>query len=110
LEIDSDEVSVFVKSVISGVLNGIPEGLGISKAVKVQMGITSKKAKGGKLKLSVVGIGASKSNEEVIRVDFEVDDVITVSKEKLEAWLSSDIGKGVLKSYLQEHPEIEILQ
>lgn len=102
VQIDSEEISEFVKAVLNGIHEGVPEGNLVSTPVKFQLGIKSKKGAGGSLKLFVAGIGAEGSKEEIARIEFEVDDMLTVFTNKFDKWSLSPSGKSFLEYLAKE--------
>lgn len=102
MQIDSEEISEFVKAVLTGIDAGLTEEYSIATPVKFQFGLKSKKDRGGKISLSIAGIGASRSNEDVARIEFEVDSVISVIISKIEEWRNTQTGKEFLELLAKE--------
>ena len=107
MQIDSDEISEFVRAVLTGIDKGIPEDSAVSTSVKFQIGLKSQADKQGNVRLMIVGIGggagASRSSEEVARIEFEVDDVISVVMKKFDEWGKTTLGKQFV-DYLRSQP------
>ncbi len=97
MQIDSNEISEFVRAVLTGIDKGIPEDSAVSTSVKFQIVLKSQTDKQGNVRLTLAGIGggagASRSNEEVARIEFEVDDIISFGIKKLDEWGKTTVGK-----------------
>ena len=97
MQIDSDEITEFVRAVLTGIDKGIPEDSAVSTSVKFQIVLKSRVDKQGNVRLTLAGIGggagASRSNEEVARIEFEVDDIISFGIKKLDEWGKTTVGK-----------------
>ena len=107
MQIDSNEISEFVRAVLTGIDKGIPEDSAVSTSVKFQIVLKSQTDKQGNVRLTLAGIGggagASRSNEEVARIEFEVDDIISFGIKKLDEWGKTTVGKQFI-DYLRSQP------
>lgn len=105
MEIDSEELTEFVKAVISGIEGGtsrtLYEGYALSAPIRFQIGLSGKKVRGGRLRLSVANMGASKTDEEVARISFEVDIALTTFSKKFDELMKSETGRMVIQNLLK---------
>src|SRR2546428_9329121 len=74
MEVDSEEISEYIKSVLLAVQQGVPMNSGyfVSGTVKIRLGVRNESAKGGNLKGMVVGVGGKRTKEGNARIEVEV--------------------------------------
>lgn len=102
MDIDSEEISDFVKAVLRGIQEGVGVDQAVATSVKFQIDIASKKDNFGALRLSIVGIGAKRTNQQAAHIEFEVDDRITVIGKKFDEWMKSPSSRALIESYLKQ--------
>jgi hypothetical protein len=71
-EIDSEDLSAYVRSVVEGVKKGIPQGSDLQGAIKFEITIAKVKGAAGGFKVIVAEAGAKYGEEEVSKISFEV--------------------------------------
>src|SRR5438034_6134529 len=87
MEVDSEEISEYIKSVLEAVKRGVPTDSGyfVSGTVKIRLGVRNESAKGGALKGMVVSVGGKRAKEENASIEFEVTNPMnTMLKESWE--------------------------
>ena len=72
MKVNNEELSRYVKSVVDGIKESIPEGFALNDTIRFQIGLSNVSDKQGNLTLVVAGIGGSKRHEENARVEFEL--------------------------------------
>ena len=72
MEIDSVELSNYVKSTIEGIENGLKEGYKLKGEIEFELAVVNTKEGEGGLKIKVVNLGGSLSKENVSKIKFKV--------------------------------------
>ncbi len=75
MNVDSEEVSDYIKGVVEGVKKGIPSGHALSSPIRFRLGLRNVGGREGFLKIMIAGIGGSRSRQENAEIEFEVADV-----------------------------------
>ena len=109
MQIDSRELSEFVKAVLAGINGGMSDDNMVAGTVKFQIGLKSVTDKKGDITLKEVGIGGglggNRSNEEIARIEFEVDDMLTVGSRKFDEWGKTALGKAFFEYIAKQQKE-----
>ena len=72
MQINTEELSEYVQSVLKTLEDGIKNPFMLNGPVKFQIGVRNISEKDGSLRLSIAGIGANRSKEENAKIEFEV--------------------------------------
>ena len=72
MQIDSEDLSAYVTSVVEGVSKGIPTGFALRSNIKFEITIAKIKGAAGGFKVIVAEAGGKYGQEEVSKVSFEV--------------------------------------
>lgn len=72
MEINSDELSQYVKSTIEGMEKGLKEGYKLKGEIEFELGVINTKQGKGGLKIKVVNLGGGLSKENVSKIKFKV--------------------------------------
>ncbi len=94
MKIKYTELSDYIKAVLKGIENGLPETYHLSSPVKFQIGLINVGQKEGGVQLMVAGIGGKRSSEEHARVEFEITNPMAIATK--EVW--EQIRKGAVES------------
>lgn len=106
MQIDSKQLSQFIKAVLSGISEGLTDDYSVATSVKFKIGLKSETDKQGNVRLTIVGIGAGlgakRSSQEVASIEFEVDDMVTVFSNKFESWSKTEMGRAFIQHFAEE--------
>ncbi len=72
LKVNNEEVSDYVKAMMVGIIQGVPEGHVITSGVRFHIGISNEVKVEGGVKIVVAHIGADKSSSADSFVEFEI--------------------------------------
>lgn len=72
MEIDSVELSNYVKSTIEGIENGLKESYKLKGEIEFELAVINTKEREGGLKIKIVNVGGSLSKENVSKIKFKV--------------------------------------
>ena len=83
MNIDSEEISDYIKALVEGVTEGVPVGYFLSSPIKIDIAINNKGESDGSIKLMIAGVGGKRSSEQNARVQIEVINPISEEVKKL---------------------------
>ncbi|MBU0580944.1 MAG: hypothetical protein KKA19_07180 [Candidatus Margulisbacteria bacterium] len=72
MKIDSAELGEYVKSTIEGIEKGLKEGYQLKGEIEFELAVINTKEGEGGLKIKIVNVGGSLSNENVSKIKFKV--------------------------------------
>lgn len=72
MKIDSAELGEYVKSNIEGIEKGLKEGYQLKGEIEFELAVINTKEGEGGLKIKIVNVGGSLSNENVSKIKFKV--------------------------------------
>ena len=94
VEVDSKEISQYMKSVLKGIEGGLSAGYFVSSGVSFDIGLKNISTKNGGVRITVVGIGGETKKESDARVSFEVMNPLALAEKAEATKYAEDLVEG----------------